>query len=431
MSQGLVVSAPQSGAGKTMLTLGILRALRRRGIGLRSAKSGPDYIDPQFHAAATGSPCVTLDSWAMAPDQIRALADGTDDLLVVEGAMGLYDGAPAADTPFGRGSTADVAAILGLPVVLVLDVAKQGQTAASVVLGLDRFRDDVDIAGVILNRAGSERHAGMIARAVADLGYPVFGWIPRLKDLETPSRHLGLVQAHEREDLEHFLETAAGIAEEHLDIDAFLKVARPVAAGGTAAPLEPLGQRIAVARDDAFSFIYPHLLDGWRACGAELSFFSPLDDQGPGEVDAVYLPGGYPELHAGFLSGRHGFRDGMQAAVERGAAVFGECGGFMVLGRGLTLARGERHPMLGLLPVETSLESPRLHLGYRKLVPQDETPWSGGLTAHEFHYASLTHTDDGAQPLFRAWDSLENDLGPIGARQGRVMGSFVHLIAKA
>ena len=371
---------------------------------------------------------MTLDSWAMAPDRIRALAHGSGDLLVVEGAMGLYDGAPAADMPFGKGSTADVAAILGLPVVLVLDVAKQGQTAASVVLGLDRFRDDIGIAGVILNRAGSERHAGMIGRAVADLGYPVFGWIPRLKDLETPSRHLGLVQAHEREDLESFLETAAGIVERHLDLDALLNAVRPVAAGGRDTPLEPLGQRIAVARDEVFSFLYPHLLDGWRCLGAELSFFSPLDDQGPGEADAVYLPGGYPELHAAYLSGRRGFREGMRAAAGRGGAIFGECGGFMVLGRGLTLARGERHPMLDLLPIETSLETPRLHLGYRRLEPQGGMPWSRELTAHEFHYASLTHMDEGTQPLFRAWDSQGNDLGPMGARRGSVMGSFAHII---
>ncbi len=428
MSGGLVISAPHSGAGKTMLTLGILRALRRRGIGLRSAKSGPDYIDPQFHAAATGRPCVSLDGWAMTPAQIRTLAGGPGDLLVVEGAMGLHDGAPDADAPFGRGSTADLAAILGIPVVLILDVAKQGQTAASVVLGLDRFRDDVAIAGVILNRVGSERHAGMIVRAVAALGYPVFGAVPRLAGLETPSRHLGLVQAHEREDLERFLDGAAGVVEQCLDLDALLAAARPFEATGGAASLPPLGQRIAVARDGAFSFLYPHLLDGWRTSGAELSFFSPLGDQGPGEADAVYLPGGYPELHAGMLSGRQGFREGMLAAAARGAVVFGECGGFMVMGRGLTLAGGERHPMLGLLPVETSLETPRLHLGYRRLKPLGDGPWAGDLTGHEFHYASLGKTEAGTLPLFRAWDSEGNDLGFMGARHGRVMGSFAHVI---
>ncbi|MCG8511474.1 MAG: cobyrinate a,c-diamide synthase, partial [Rhodospirillales bacterium] len=216
MSVGLVLSAPQSGAGKTMLTLGILRALNRRGVHVRSAKSGPDYIDPQFHAAATGRPCTNLDSWAMAPQEIRALAHGDEDLLIVEGAMGLHDGAPVTESPRGLGSTADIAAILGIPVNLVLDIAKQGQTAASVVLGLDGFRDDVRIAGVILNRAGSPRHAEMVSRAITDMGFPVLGWIPRLGDLDTPSRHLGLVQAHEREDLETFLEKAADIVETRL-----------------------------------------------------------------------------------------------------------------------------------------------------------------------------------------------------------------------
>jgi cobyrinic acid a,c-diamide synthase len=326
--RGLVLSAPASGAGKTTIALGLLRAFRSRGLDTASAKSGPDYIDPKFHEAATGRPCATLDAWAMTPDRLRALTPAAG-LVVVEGAMGLFDGAPDAVRPEGRGSTADVAAALGAPVVLILDCAKQGQSAAAIAAGFAAHREDVTVAGVILNRVGSARHEAMIRRAMQAAGIAVIGAVPRDEGLALPSRHLGLVQAEEHGDLEAFIAAAAALITERLDLDALAAAALPLSqpSGQPLAPLPPLGQRIAVARDQAFAFAYGHILQGWRNQGAEIAFFSPLADQAPDlQADAIYLPGGYPELHAGTLAGAERFLAGVRRAAARGARIYGECG---------------------------------------------------------------------------------------------------------
>jgi len=427
--RGLVLSAPSSGAGKTTITLGLLRALKDRGLDVASAKSGPDYIDPKFHEAATGRPCATLDAWAMRPERLRALVPAAE-LVVVEGAMGLFDGAPDAENPQGRGSTADVAAALNAPVVLILDCAKQGQSAAAVATGMAAHRADVTVAGVILNRIGSPRHEAMIRRAMGAAGITVFGAVPRDAALALPSRHLGLVQAGEHTALEEFIAGAAQVMADRLDLDALAAAARPLTppAGQPAAPLPPLGQRIAVARDQAFAFAYAHVLEGWRGRGAELSFFSPLADQAPDQqADAIYLPGGYPELHAGPLAAAERFHAGVRGAAQRGARIYGECGGYMTLGRGLIDADGRRHEMLGLLPLETSFAERRLHLGYRRLTPLPGADWPGAhVAAHEFHYATILG-EDGPR-LFEAQDSEGNALGAIGLSDGRVAGSFAHII---
>jgi len=430
--KSLIVSAPHSGAGKTMITLGILRALRDRGVSVGSAKSGPDYIDPQFHLAASAAPCVTLDAWAMTPARLRSLAAGSgSDFTLIEGAMGLFDGAADQQSAFGRGATAEVARTLLAPVVLVLDVAGQGQSAAAVALGLARFQPDVTIAGVILNNVGSERHDTMIRRALDAVDLPVLGSVPRTGDLTMPSRHLGLVQARERPDLEAFIARAATLASKHIDLDALLDAAAPLAPAGQAQGLEPLGQRIAIARDDAFAFSYPHLIDDWRRQGADISFFSPLTDQPPDEhADAVYLPGGYPELHAGKLGAAAHFRAGMHHAADRKALIYGECGGYMALGNGLVDADGTQHAMLGLLPLETSFQQRKLHLGYRTLTCLKNAPWTGTLTAHEFHYASIIN-EGNEDRVFETSDAMDTNLGAIGLSRGSVMGSFAHVIDRA
>jgi cobyrinic acid a,c-diamide synthase len=426
--RGLVISAPSSGSGKTTVTLGLLAALRRRRLPVVSAKSGPDYIDPAFHEAATGAPCTTLDAWAAGADQLRARAvRQRGSHLLVEGAMGLFDGAPEAEHPLGTGSTADVAAALGLPVVLVLDVAGMGQGAAAIAVGLAGFRADVHVAGVILNRLGSARHETMLRGAVETV-LPVLGALPRRDDLALPSRHLGLVQAGERADLDAFIGRAADWVAAGCDIDAILADAAYVH-GAVPPPVHmaPLGQRIAVARDLAFGFVYAHMLDDWRALGAEVSFFSPLADEGPAvDVDAVFLPGGYPELHAGKLAAAEGFHAGMARAAEDGALIYGECGGYMALGEGLVDAGGARHRMLGLLRLETSFAARKRHLGYRQLSMLGGLPWHGALRGHEFHYATTLRAE--GDPLFLAHDAEGMDLGEAGLHQGRVMGSFCHVI---
>lgn len=426
--RGLVISAPASGTGKTNVTLGLLAAMRRRGLEPVSAKSGPDYIDQAFHEAATGRPCMTLDAWAMSPEQVRARAmRQAGSHLVVEGAMGLFDGAPEPEHPLGTGSTADVAAALGLPVVLVMDVSRMGQGAAAVAAGVAGFREDVHVAGVILNRLGSARHEAVV-RAAVETVLPVLGALPRRDDLALPSRHLGLVQAGERDDLAGFIARAADWVEAGCDIEAVFADAVPL--HGSVDPpahIEPLGQRVAVARDLAFGFAYAHMLDDWRALGAEVSFFSPLAGEGPGEAaDAVFLPGGYPELHAGALAEAEGFREGMARAATRGALIYGECGGYMVLGEGLVDAEGARHRMLGMLRLETSFANRRRHLGYRQLSPLGGLPWHGVLRGHEFHYATTLREE--GEPLFLAHDAEGEDLGEYGLKRGRVMGSFAHVI---
>lgn len=430
--RGLVIAAPASGSGKTVLTLGLLRALSRQGRRVASFKAGPDYIDPAFHVAATGQACRNLDPWAMRPGTIARLIERAADseLAILEGVMGLFDG--ALD---GSGSTADLAAATGWPVLLVVDVRGQAGSAAALLRGFMTHRPDIAIAGAVFNRVGGERHAAMLRRAVEPLGLPILGALPRDERLALPERHLGLVQASEHGALAAFLDDAARLAEAHLDLPALVGLARPArivpAESGTAPMLPPLGQRIAVARDDAFRFAYPALLEEWREGGVELSFFSPLADEAPSvDTDAVFLPGGYPELHAGRLAGNDRLRRGLGEAARRGATIYGECGGYMLLGRRLVDEAGASHRMMGLLPVETSFATRKLQLGYRDLRLAGDGPLGRAGTAfrgHEFHYATILAEGDG-DALFAAADAEGRGLGATGRRRGPVFGSFMHLI---
>ena len=432
---GLIIAAPASGEGKTVVTLSIIRALTQSGVRVAAAKVGPDYIDPAFHAAAGGDPCFNLDPWPMRPETLVGLAGrlGQEaELIVCEGVMGLFDGAAN-----GRGSTADLAAFTGWPVVLVVDVRGQGASVAALLRGFVSHQRGVRFGGVILNRVGSPAHREILVQAIdkARLGLPVLGCLPRDEALALPDRHLGLVQAAEHPALDAFLDNAAAMAAESIDLQALRSMPRRAPAGTVGAkPLPPLGQRIAVARDEAFAFAYASVLEGWRAQGAELSFFSPLADEPPdGRADAIYLPGGYPELHAGRLAGNGRFLGGLRAAAARGAAVLGECGGYMVLGEGLADGDGARHAMAGLLPLETSFAERRLHLGYRIATAASDSPLgTAGLcyTGHEFHYATVMR-EGPADSLFTVADARDADLGRTGLVVGRVAGSFIHLIDRA
>jgi cobyrinic acid a,c-diamide synthase len=444
--RGLVIAAPRSGSGKTSVTLGLVAALRRRGLAVAAAKAGPDYIDTAFHAAATGQPGVNLDTWSMRPDLLDALAarqGAGADVMIVEGLMGLFDGV-ASRGASGDGSTADLAARLGLPVVLVLDVSGQSQSAGAVAKGFATFRSDVTVAGVVLNRVASPRHAMLAGRGLMAAGLPVFGALPRTDGLTVPERHLGLVQAEEHQRLDAFVGELGDFVAAHLDLDEILAAARPLrgaspvpaaepgastAAAGVGLP--PPGQRIALARDVAFSFVYPHVLAGWRAAGAEIVPFSPLaDEPPPSDTDVCWLPGGYPELHAGRLAGNARFLDGLRAFAA-GRPVHGECGGHMVLGAGLVDAEGGHHAMAGLLGHTTSFAKRRLHLGYRRAVLAGDTvlgPAGTAFRGHEFHYASVTEAGRD-EPLFAVTDANGTVVADgSGGRRGTVTGSFFHLI---
>jgi cobyrinic acid a,c-diamide synthase len=435
VTRALIISAPCSGAGKTTVTLGLLAALKRRGIKMRAAKSGPDYIDPAFHAAASGGASLNLDSWAMRPvllDALVAAAAHDADMLVIEGAMGLFDGVPGEA---GRtGAAADLAGRLGVPVLLVLDVFAQAQSAAAVVAGFGAYDPAVRIAGVVLNRVASEPHRAMVADAIVRLGVPVLGAMPHDATLTLPERHLGLVQAQEHGDLAARLARLADVIEQHCDIDAIIAAAGHLLprTGEGAVALPPPGQRIALAADAAFSFVYPHLLVAWQRAGAEIVRFSPLADEAPpDDCDVCWLPGGYPELHASALAGAQRFRAGLArfAATRR---VHGECGGYMVLGEGLVDADGTRHAMTGLLGHATSFAQRRLHLGYRaaRLLASCPIGDAGArLRGHEFHQASLIERGNDA-PLAAIVDALARPAAETGSRRGNVSGTFFHVIAQ-
>lgn len=454
-ARGIVIAAPSSGSGKTLLTLGLLRALTNKGLSVSSAKVGPDYIDPAFHGAATGRPCFNIDPWAMRNELrdhiLTGLCRGAE-MVVCEGVMGLFDGATATE-----GSTADVAVATGWPVILIVDARAQAASAAAVVRGFAELRADIKIGGVIFNRLGSERHSTVIRDAMAHYlpAIPVLGYLPRHDALTLPSRHLGLVQAGEHDALESFLDQAAELISGHVDMEALMDGAtllkpaplkpaplKPVPAIHPdnppgpimpATPMAPIGQRIAVANDKAFAFSYAHVLDGWRCAGAEIQSFSPLADEAPWvDADAIYLPGGYPELHAGQLASGASFVPGLRQAADRGVSIYGECGGYMVLGEGLVDADGTRHAMAGLLPLETSFAERRLHLGYRHVMLTNPGGANGGLgetvyRGHEFHYATIVREGDAAA-LFHVRDAAGNDSGTAGLSHGSVAGSFIHLI---
>jgi cobyrinic acid a,c-diamide synthase len=435
-ARGLIVAAPHSGAGKTTVTLALLAALKERGVKVCAAKAGPDYIDPAFHAAATGSPCVNLDSWAMAPALLDALAAWTAedaDLFVIEGVMGLFDG--AAGSAGRRGASADLAAHFNLPVVLVLDVARQAQSAAAVVRGFASHDPAVPIAGVILNRVASEKHRALVEGAITALGIAVFGAVPREAALTLPERHLGLIQAGEHAELAARIARLAAMAEGHLDLDAIVAAAAPLklaTASRNTPALPPPGQRIALAHDQAFSFVYPHLVAAWRGTGAEIVPFSPLNDEPPAaSADCCWLPGGYPELHAGTLAGANRFLSGLRHFAET-RPVHGECGGYMVLGETIEDEAGQAHMMAGLLGHATSFAKRKLHLGYRtaRLLDNGVLGDKGAVVrGHEFHYATLTSA--GADESFaELCDGEGRVLGKAGGRRGCVSGTFFHAIAK-
>src|SRR6185369_7293931 len=357
------------------------------------------------------------------------------ELLIIEGVMGLFDGAPS-DAPLAPGSTAEIAALTRLPIVLVLRAKGISATAAALLQGLRHHHPDVRIAGVIFNEVGGERHRAMLAQSAERSGLPVLGYLPAFADIALPSRHLGLVQAAEHESFDRYLDRLAEHFAPHLDLAALsaLATAPTIVEAKPAPTIPPLGQRIAVADDVAFGFCYAATLLGWRAAGAEIVKFSPLaDEAADAAADAIFLPGGYPELHAGRLAANRTFMERLGRAARKGTAIYGECGGYMTLGEGLIDAAGSRHAMAGLLPLVTSFADRKLHLGYRRgTLLAEGTLGTAGRTfrGHEFHYASVV-SEGAGESLFEVEDAACRNLGSHGRRQGSVFGSFLHLIDEA
>ncbi|MFK7753213.1 MAG: cobyrinate a,c-diamide synthase [Sedimentitalea sp.] len=429
---GLLVSAPSSGTGKTTVMLGLLRALAEDGMAVQPFKSGPDYIDPAFHRAAAGRASFNLDSWAMSQTLLGAIsaqAAGAD-ICIAEGSMGLFDGV-AFPGATGHGTSAETAARMGWPVILVIDVSGQAQSAAATALGFARYREDLNIAGVILNRVASPRHERLTRLGMERAGMTVLGVLPRRGDLALPERHLGLIQAVEHPDLEAAIAGYAKFLRENVDLEAIKAAAKGVDLPTSGALPRPPAQRIALARDAAFSFTYPHLLEGWRAAGAEILPFSPLGNEAPdASADLVWLPGGYPELHAGVLANAEIFRKGLHHHAQT-RPIHGECGGYMALGEALIDKEGVRHQMAGLLGLVTSYEKRKFHLGYRlaKLnAPMPGFEAGASLRGHEFHYTTILEEPDA--PLAHVLDAEGTPVPETGSRKGQVTGTFFHLIAE-
>lgn len=420
-AKGVLIAAPSSRSGKTTFTLGLIRALCRNGHGVNPAKSGPDYIDTAFLSAAASRQAVNLDAFAMSTKRLRALVPD-DGVLVAEGAMGLFDGAP----PDGTGSAAQLAKTLGLAVILVVDCASTAQSIAPIISGFLNHDPNITIAGIVLNRVGSARHEAILRAALNGLEVPILGVVMRDKKLHRASRHLGLVQAREDAGLASFLDHAADRIEASVNLDQILTLATPIKRATNTNLLPLLGKNIAIARDDAFAFVYAHMLADWTAQGAKISYFSPLKNETPQpDCDAIFLPGGYPELHARTLARAGNFRAAMQAAAAAQKTIYGECGGYMVLGQSIEDAQGIRFPMCGLLDLSTSFARRKLHLGYRNCTATAPF-FSKHVKAHEFHYASILQQT--GTPLFQASDAQGRTLEPMGLVNGSVSGSFAHII---
>ena len=428
---GLIFAAPASGSGKTLVTAGLLRCLRGRGVPAAAAKAGPDFVDPTFHALASGAPCRNLDLWAMRAATLAATVaelEAAAEIVLCEGVMGLFDGTGADGE---TGSTAELARVIGWPIVLVVDVRRQGASVAALLRGFAGHRPATAPAAVIFNRIAGERHKAVLETAVTrwlpDL--VVLGALPDDPALALAARHLGLVPAAESgAAAAAVIDRAADAIGAALDIDRLAALARPsrLCRAGAVPGIAPLGRHIAVARDDAFCFAYPALFDGWRRAGATIAFFSPLAGEAPApQADAVYLPGGYPELWAGRLAAGESCFAALGRAAAAGKPVYGECGGYMVLGEALIDASGSAIGWRG-----SYRSSPAL----RRAACRSATAtcprrrWRAGgrrrcFRGHEFHYATVVR-EGAAAPLWSAADAAGADLGASGLRRGPVFGSF-------
>ncbi len=433
--RGLILAAPASGSGKTLVAAGLARHLLRRGLSVATAKAGPDFIDPTFHAAATGEPCLNLDVWGMRPATLAALVaelEADAEIVLCEGVMGLFDGTGHDGE---AGSTAELARATGWPVVLIVDARGQGASVAALLQGFVSHQRSLSLAGVIFNRVSSERHGAVLA-AAAGRHLPRLACLGSLRadpGLVVPSRHLGLVPAGENANADAVIERCAAQIGDSFDVERLLNLAlgSVLAPAARAVPVPPLGRRVAVACDAAFCFAYRAVLEGWRTQGAEIAFFSPLADEPPdADADAVYLPGGYPELWADRLALAETFMTGLRRTAANGAAIYGECGGYMVLGDALIDREGRSRRMSGLLPLVTSFAEKRLHLGYRRAILRAGTPLGTAgavFRGHEFHYATITRQGP-ASSLFSVFGAADEHLGAYGLRRGSVFGSFLHLI---
>ncbi len=439
----LVIAGTHSGVGKTTLTAGIIAAWRRQGLRVQPFKVGPDYIDPTYHTLAAGRPARNLDTWMVPRERVPALfrhAVRGADVAVIEGVMGLYDG-------FGyegeAGSTAEVAKLLQAPLVLVIDARAMARSAAAVALGYRALDSAIPLAGFIVNRVAGAAHGRGVARAVERAtGLPVFGWVPREAALVVPERHLGLVPTAEPGRWTAFLDAAARVVARYLDLPGLLALARqapPLPSSDVEGPLlRPVvsatapqpAATVAIARDEAFSFLYPDNVDLLRAAGARVRFFSPLRDPEPPPADVLIFSGGFPEVYAAALAANRSMRLAVRRAYEQGTRIYAECGGLMYLTEAIVTQEGETYPMVGLLPGRSVMRE-RLTLGYRVAEAADHS-WlfraGERVRGHEFHYSVWEGRPDDLPPAYYLLPpDGHGEPRPEGACVGPLWASYVHV----
>ena len=419
MKPQLLIGALHSGSGKTTFTMGILRALQRQGLQVQPFKCGPDYIDTRFHALAAGRESVNLDTWLASERHVRDLYAryGADaDVCVVEGVMGLFDGYDRM-----AGSSAAIARLLDIPVVLVVGARSMAYTVAAQLHGMKTFLPGLRLAGVVFNQVSSENHFRFLAQACEDAGLRCFGWLPKVPDLEIPSRHLGLTLAAGQE-MERWIDRAADLVTRCLDLPALLEAVCVAAAEAPAvASAAPGTLRIAVARDAAFNFTYRENLSRLSQLG-QVRFFSPLAGDPLPEADLVYLPGGYPELFAPELSSRRETMQQLRDYAESGGRILAECGGMIYLSRAIEGVEGGPYPLCGVLPFSATMDGARLQLGYRRLVDAAGREWRG----HEFHYSAVT-APDALPSVAQQYDARGGAVATPLYRYKNVIAGYTHL----
>ena len=419
MKPQLLIGALHSGSGKTTFTMGILRALQRQGLQVQPFKCGPDYIDTRFHALAAGRESVNLDTWLASERHVRDLYAryGADaDVCVVEGVMGLFDGYDRM-----AGSSAAIARLLDIPVVLVVGARSMAYTVAAQLHGMKTFLPGLRLAGVVFNQVSSENHFRFLAQACEDAGLRCFGWLPKVPDLEIPSRHLGLTLAAGQE-MERWIDRAADLVTRCLDLPALLDAVCVAAAEAPAvASAAPGTLRIAVARDAAFNFTYRENLSRLSQLG-QVRFFSPLAGDPLPEADLVYLPGGYPELFAAELSSRREMMRQLRDYAESGGRILAECGGMIYLSRAIEGVEGGPYPLCGVLPFSATMDGARLHLGYRRFVDAAGREWRG----HEFHYSAVT-APDALPSVAQQYDARGGAVATPLYRYKNVIAGYTHL----
>ncbi len=452
MTRPIVIAGAASGVGKTTLAAGIMGACRRRGLKVAPFKVGPDYIDPGFHQRAAGAPSRNLDTWLTSADEVRAIyrrAAAAADVSIVEGVMGLFDGRAGAGA---GGSTAEVSGLIGGAVMLVADCARQARSLAPLLKGFATFDPGTAVAGCILNNVGGAGHERILRDAAREAGVTVFGVLPRQPEIVLPSRHLGLVQAGGADAEQEKLELIIDHVQQNVDIDALLALAgnaggkaasedgkrlagfaaandeMPPPGGGAVRERPPgASARIAVARDEAFSFYYVDGLEALEGAGAELAYFSPLHDETLPACDGVYLGGGYPEVYAAELEANRSMRESVAAAVSGGLPTYAECGGLVYLCRELE-EHGRSRRMAGVLPLTARMTGRRQALGYVEATARRDSilmPAGASVRGHEFHWSAIDWSVDDA-----AYDCYSGRLGrstPDGYLAGGLLASYVHI----